>query len=76
MYYVGSVLLVPYILETLTVGFGFRMMVAGDWTVTFHFMFMVLVICASILLSLFPVSASIILRSRALWIDLDNQLVA
>jgi len=50
LYYAGSTLLVSYILGALAVATGVRMMVADDWTATFHFTLMPLVICTPILI--------------------------
>ena len=50
LYYAGSTLIASYILGSLAVGFGVRIMVAGDWTATFHFTIMPLVICTPILI--------------------------
>ena len=49
--YACSTLLASYILGALGVGFGVRMMVAGDWTATFHFTLMPLVFCTPILIA-------------------------
>lgn len=50
LYYAGSTLLVTYILGALSVSVGVRMMVSGDWTATFHFTLLPLVICTPILI--------------------------
>lgn len=50
MYYAGSTLLASYLLGTLAVAVGIRMMVSGEWTATFHFTLMPLVICTPILI--------------------------
>lgn len=50
LYYAGSTLIASYILGSLAVGFGVRTMVAADWTATFHFTIMPLVICTPILI--------------------------
>lgn len=50
LYYAGSTLIASYILGSLAVGFGVRTMVAADWTATFHFTIMSLVICTPILI--------------------------
>lgn len=50
LYYAGSTLLVSYILGALSVSVGVRMMVSGDWTATFHFTLLPLVICTPILI--------------------------
>lgn len=52
LYYAGSTLVVSYILSTLGVLIGVRMMVDGDWTSTFHFTLMPLVICTPVLIAL------------------------
>ena len=51
LYYAVSTLLVSYILSALGVLVVVRMMVAGDWTATFHFTLMPLVICTPILIA-------------------------
>lgn len=50
LYYAGSTLLASYVLGALAVGIGVRMMVAPDWTATFHFTLLPLVICTPILI--------------------------
>lgn len=50
LYYAGSTLLASYVLGALAVGIGVRMMVASDWTATFHFTLLPLVICTPILI--------------------------
>ncbi|MDE7322833.1 MAG: FtsX-like permease family protein, partial [Lachnospiraceae bacterium] len=50
LYYAGSTLLISYILGALSVSVGVRMMVSGDWTATFHFTLLPLVICTPILI--------------------------
>lgn len=50
LYYAVSTLLVSYILSALGVFIGVRMIVADDWTATFHFTLMPLVICTPILI--------------------------
>lgn len=50
LYYAGSTLLISYILGALSVAVGVRMMVSGDWTATFHFTLLPLVICTPILI--------------------------
>ena len=50
LYYAGSTLLSSYILGALAVGIGVRMMVSTDWTATFHFTLLPLVICTPILI--------------------------
>ncbi len=51
LYYAVSTLVVSYILSTLGVLAGVRMVVAGNWTATFHFTLMPLVICTPILIA-------------------------
>lgn len=48
--YAWITLVLSYVLSALVVGVGVRMMVAGDWTATFHFTLLPLVICTPILL--------------------------
>lgn len=50
-YYAGSTLAASYLLGSLAVGIGVRAMVAGDWTATFHFTIMPLIICTPILIA-------------------------
>ena len=50
LYYAGSTLLASYILGALAVGIGVRMMVSTDWTATFHFTLLPLLICTPILI--------------------------
>lgn len=50
LYYAAITLLISYVIGSLAVGVGVRMMMAGDWTATFHFTIMPLVICTPILL--------------------------
>ncbi|HIR13594.1 MAG TPA: ABC transporter permease [Candidatus Choladousia intestinavium] len=50
LYYAGSTLLASYALGALAVGIGVRMMVVSDWTATFHFTLLPLVICTPVLL--------------------------
>ncbi len=50
LYYAGSTLLASCVMGALAVGIGVRMMVASDWTVTFHFTLLPLVICTPILI--------------------------
>lgn len=50
LYYAGSTLLASYVLGALAVGIGVRMMVASNWTATFHFTLLPLVICTPILI--------------------------
>ena len=52
MYYAGSTLLASCLLGALAVAVGVRMMVSGDWTATFHFTLMPLVICTPVLIIL------------------------
>jgi len=51
LYYAGSTLLAAYVLGTVAVAVGVRMMVAGDWTATFHFTLLPLGICTPILIA-------------------------
>ncbi len=50
LYYAVSTLAASYVLGTLGVAIGIRAMVSGDWTATFHFTLMPLVICTPILI--------------------------
>lgn len=50
LYYAGITLLTAYILGAFAVAVGVRMMVAGDYTATFHFTLAPLVICTPILI--------------------------
>ena len=50
LYYAVSALFVSYILSAFGVLVGVRMMVAGDWTATFHFTLLPLIICTPILI--------------------------
>ena len=50
LYYAVSTLFVSYILSAFGVLVGVRMMVAGDWTATFHFTLLPLIICTPILI--------------------------
>lgn len=50
LYYAGITLAASYILSALAVGIGVRMMVASDWTATFHFTLLPLAICTPILI--------------------------
>lgn len=50
LYYAVSTLIASYLLGTLGVAIGVRAMVSGDWTATFHFTLMPLVICTPILI--------------------------
>ena len=50
LYYAGSTLLASYVLGAFAVGIGVRMMVSTDWTATFHFTLLPLVICTPILI--------------------------
>ena len=47
--YAVSTLAASYVLGTLGIAIGIRAMVSGDWTATFHFTLMPLVICTPIL---------------------------
>ena len=51
LYYAGITLALSYVLSALVVGVGVRLFVAGDWTATFHFTLLPLVICTPILLA-------------------------
>ena len=51
LYYAGSTLAASYILGSLAVVTGVRMMVSTDWTATYHFTIMPLVICTPVLLA-------------------------
>lgn len=51
LYYAGSTLLAAYVFSALAVAVGVRMMVAGDWTATFRFTLLPLVICTPVLLA-------------------------
>ena len=51
LYYAGITLVLSYLLSALVVGVGERLLVAGDWTATFHFTLLPLVICTPILLA-------------------------
>lgn len=51
LYYAGITLVLSYLLSALVVGVGVRLLVAGDWTATFHFTLLPLVICTPILLA-------------------------
>lgn len=44
-------LVISYVFSALVVGVGVRLLVAGDWTATFHFTLLPLVICTPILLA-------------------------
>lgn len=50
VYYAVSTLVASYVLGTLGVAIGVRMMVSDDWTATFHFTLLPLVICTPILI--------------------------
>lgn len=50
LYYAVCTLVASYVLGTLGVAIGIRAMVSGDWTATFHFTLMPLVICTPILI--------------------------
>lgn len=49
--YAGITLALSYVLSALVVGVGVRLLVAGDWTASFHFTLLPLVICTPILLA-------------------------
>lgn len=49
LYYAGITLALSYVLSALVVGVGVRLLVAGDWTASFHFTLLPLVICTPIL---------------------------
>lgn len=51
LYYAGSTLLASYILGTLAVSIGVRGMVSMEWTSTFHFTILPLIICTPILIA-------------------------
>lgn len=51
LYYAGITLALSYVLSALVVGVGVRLLVAVDWTATFHFTLLPLVICTPILLA-------------------------
>ena len=51
LYYAAITLVVSYILSALSILVGVKMMVAGDWTATFHFTLMPLVICTPVLIA-------------------------
>lgn len=51
LYYAGITLVASYVLGAAAVGIGVRMMVAGDWTATFHFTLLPLVICTPLLIA-------------------------
>lgn len=51
LYYAGITLALSYVLSALVVGVGVRLLVAGDWTATFHFTLLPLVVCTPILLA-------------------------
>ena len=50
LYYAVSTLVASYVLGTLGIAIGIRAMVSGDWTATYHFTLMPLVICTPILI--------------------------
>ena len=50
LYYACSTLLASYVLGTLAVGVGVRTMIASDWTATFCFTLLPLMICTPILI--------------------------
>lgn len=49
LYYAGITLLASYVLGALAVGVGVHMMVADDWTATFRFTLLPLIICTPLL---------------------------
>lgn len=51
LYYAVITLVVSYVLSALSIFVGVKMMVAGDWTATFHFTLMPLVICTPVLIA-------------------------
>lgn len=51
LYYAGITLALSYVLSALVVGVGVRLLVAGDWTASFHFTLLPLAICTPILLA-------------------------
>lgn len=51
LYYAGITLAASYVLGAAAVGIGVRMMVAGDWTATFHFTLLPLGICTPLLIA-------------------------
>lgn len=51
LYYAVITLVVSYVLGALSILVGVKMMVAGDWTATFHFTLMPLVICTPVLIA-------------------------
>lgn len=50
LYYAGITLFASFLMSALAVGVGVRMMVSTDWTATFHFTLLPLVICTPILI--------------------------
>ena len=48
--YAVRALSASYVLGTLGIAIGIRAMVSGDWTATFHFTLILLVICTPILI--------------------------
>ena len=50
LFYAGITLFASFLLSALAVGVGVRMMVSTDWTATFHFTLLPLVICTPILI--------------------------
>ncbi len=48
--YAGSTLAASYVMGTLAVSIGVRMAVSGDWTATFRFTLLPLIVCTPILL--------------------------
>lgn len=51
LYYAGATLIASYVIGAIAVGVGVRMMVAGDWTSTFHFTLTPLLICTPVLIA-------------------------
>lgn len=51
LYYAEATLIASYALGAIAVGVGVRMMVAGDWTSTFHFTLTPLLICTPVLIA-------------------------
>lgn len=51
LYYAGVTLLLAYALSAVVVGVGVRLLVAGDYTATFHFTLLPLAICTPLLLA-------------------------
>lgn len=48
--FAGSTLIASYVLGTLAVAMGVRAMVSGDWTATYHFTLLPLIICTPVLI--------------------------